>query len=468
MAPSSQLDPGAHLWRSATALCDDATRLLVPRAHGEIAALRATLTEPLRVAVVGRVSTGKSTLVNALVGRRVAPTAAGECTLVPIWYRFGSPDRALLVLRDGSATPLPFDGQLPEELGVDPAKVDRIEVTLQSGPLRRLTLVDTPGLGSPGRSVDDVAREAGQAGAVLFLFRDVEKRDDIEFVRGYRESTGGLEPSTAGAVGLLSHADVFGGGPWAAEDPVDAARRLAERVAADHAALLSAVVPVSGLLAEAVRTGRVTEDDGRTLAGLADADPARLQVAAMLGTWDDGTDGRGEGVERVLNCAGPYVLARGREAARGGAGRLQGWMIERSGIGAVEQLVHGRLAGRARPLTADRLLRRLRALSRTSAVSAGAGERLRNRVEAVELSPEAHRVVELRALASLAGRRGPDARTLAAELARVVDEPPEQLRPLAQELRARAQRTISTARDPVVRDAARVLTRAYQLLGKVS
>jgi len=225
---------------------------------------------------------------------------------------------------------------------------------------------------------------------------------------------------------------------------------------------------VSGLLAEAVRTGRVTEDDSRALAGLADADPARLQVAAVLGTWSDGPDGGGEGVDRVLKHSGPYVLARGREPARGGARQLQGWMIERSGIGALEQLVHGRLAGRARPLTADRLLRRLRALSRTSAVSAGAGERLRNRVEAVELSPEAHRVVELRALASLAGRRGPDARTLAAELARVVDEPPEQLRPRAQELRARAQRTISTARDPVVRDAARVLTRAYQLLGKVS
>ena len=207
----------------------------------------------------------------------MAPTAAGECTLVPIWYRFGSPDRALLVLRDGSANPLPFDGHLPEELGIDPG---------EGGADRGDAAVGAAAPADPGRhprarlagSVRRRRRPRGrQAGAVLFLFRDVEKRDDIEFVRGYRESTGGLEPSTAGAVGVLSHADVFGGGPWAAEDPVDAARRLAERAAADHAALLSAVVPVSGLLAEAVRTGRVTEDDSRALAGLADADPARLQ-----------------------------------------------------------------------------------------------------------------------------------------------------------------------------------------------
>ena len=93
------------------------------------------------------------------------------------------------MLRDGSVHPLPFDGSLPENLGVDPASVERIEVTLQSGPLRQLTLIDTPGLGSLDRPDDGdtgeaSVRAAGQATALLFLFRDVEKQDDIEFIRG--------------------------------------------------------------------------------------------------------------------------------------------------------------------------------------------------------------------------------------------------------------------------------------------
>ena len=47
------------------------------------------LDEPLRVAVAGRVKAGKSTVINALVGERLAPTDAGECTKIVTWYRYG-------------------------------------------------------------------------------------------------------------------------------------------------------------------------------------------------------------------------------------------------------------------------------------------------------------------------------------------------------------------------------------------
>ena len=41
------------------------------------------------IVVTGPVSSGKSTLVNALVGRRVAPTGAGECTRLTARYEIG-------------------------------------------------------------------------------------------------------------------------------------------------------------------------------------------------------------------------------------------------------------------------------------------------------------------------------------------------------------------------------------------
>jgi ribosome biogenesis GTPase A len=49
-----------------------------PQAGGQVKQIADRLGEPLRIAIAGRLKAGKSTLVNALIGRRVAPTAAGS------------------------------------------------------------------------------------------------------------------------------------------------------------------------------------------------------------------------------------------------------------------------------------------------------------------------------------------------------------------------------------------------------
>ena len=60
------------------------------------------LAAPLQVAVVGRIKSGKSTLVNALIGRRVAPTDVGECTRLVTRFSYGTVDRVEVVLADGT------------------------------------------------------------------------------------------------------------------------------------------------------------------------------------------------------------------------------------------------------------------------------------------------------------------------------------------------------------------------------
>src|SRR5690242_17465035 len=105
---------------------------------------KARLAEPLRVAVAGRVSSGKSTLVNALLGQPVAPTAAGECTKVVTWFRStNDADRAEVVLEDGTTRPLALDEHrsLPDDIGYDVAAVKQINVWLFNAKLRRLTII---------------------------------------------------------------------------------------------------------------------------------------------------------------------------------------------------------------------------------------------------------------------------------------------------------------------------------------
>src|SRR3954467_13146420 len=147
---------------SVATLCDDVLTVVGPEAANQLRQIRDRLGEPLRVAIAGRLKAGKSTLVNALIGRRVAPTAVGECTRVVTRFRYGPADRVGVVGRGGARPSLPLDadGMIPQRLGVPPSRVAYVDVTLTSEKLRDLTVVDTPGLASTDSSVSARAEEA--------------------------------------------------------------------------------------------------------------------------------------------------------------------------------------------------------------------------------------------------------------------------------------------------------------------
>ncbi|MGA8044914.1 MAG: dynamin family protein, partial [Dermatophilaceae bacterium] len=81
--------------------------------------LERRLAEPLRLAIAGIVKAGKSTLLNAIIGERVAATDAGECTRLVTWYRHATTRSVTAVARDGTTTRLPIrrstNGQLAFE-----------------------------------------------------------------------------------------------------------------------------------------------------------------------------------------------------------------------------------------------------------------------------------------------------------------------------------------------------------------
>src|SRR3954453_3252071 len=144
-----------------TTLCDDVVARIHPDVAGQVRQIRDRPGEPLRVAIAGRLKSGKSTLVNALIGRRVAPTEVGECTRIVTQFRYGTSDRGDVVRRNGTRASLPLDdhGMIPQRLGVPRSEVSYVDVTLTSDHLRELTVVATPGLSSANPSVSDGARQ---------------------------------------------------------------------------------------------------------------------------------------------------------------------------------------------------------------------------------------------------------------------------------------------------------------------
>jgi len=256
---------------------------------GELADCERRLAEPLRVALAGTLKSGKSTLLNALIGDEIAPTDATECTRVVTWFQRSATPRVDLTVTDGRQVRLPVlrtDGQLTLDLGVSADRVRRLVVSWPSSLLDGYTVIDTPGTSSNSRDVSErtLALLLPQDGpcaadAVVYLMRDLRDAD-VQLLAGLQDrmATGG---GPLGVLGVLSRADEIDGGHG---EPLAAARRFSAELTDAPAlrGLHQSFIPVSGLLAVCGQTLR--QADFLALRALADAGPGVLEAALIAVT----------------------------------------------------------------------------------------------------------------------------------------------------------------------------------------
>ncbi len=334
------------------------------------------LDEPLRVAIAGRVKAGKSTLLNALVGERLAATDAGECTRVVTWYRNALGYKVVAELGSGGSRDLAFhreDGALAIDLGdltVD--AIERIEVGWPSQKLTELTLIDTPGLASASEGtserteralLDDEGDGPGEADAVLYLMRHLH-RSDVQFLEAFVDRSV-AHASPINAIVVLSRADEIGA---ARPDALDSARTVAARYGGDARVreLASGVVPVAGLIAETGATLREAQFGWlRTVAAPARGQPRpsaavgrsvpRSRAEPPRRGDPRGTARRGSGCSGSGSRCGLLVDGEVRTSTE-----LSAALLERSGIRELQRILAERYAGRAQALKARSALAALR------------------------------------------------------------------------------------------------------------
>lgn len=337
-------------------------RALAPRVALTVAdavgAIGTRVVDTPSLVVTGPVSSGKSTLVNALVGRRVAPTGAGECTRLVAHYRRGPADRLDVVLTDGTRRPLPLapGGRVPaavgDRLGVDPDDVDHLVVTLTSAALDGLTVVDTPGTGTARRPRSSTADPAPDAAAALVVLPATAHAGDLDALPA------AAAHGPAGVVAVLGRADTVDG-------PDAVAAQLGPRL--DGRA--GPVLPVIGLLAETAVTGALRSDDLIALRELARSDAATLADALAdpelftTGALPVPTSARAQLVE-LLDVRGvDLAVALLRRRPDAGLGEVCDALLAASGLGRLVARLTDEIRIRTDVLAAAAGIRCLEALA---------------------------------------------------------------------------------------------------------
>lgn len=383
--------------------------------HSEASAVLRTLAlriqEPLRLAVAGRVKSGKSTLLNALVGEPLAAADTGECTRYVTWYRHGAVYRTLVQPRVGEPLAVPFRrvaGRIEPDLErFDPDDIDNLVVEWPSPLLESVTLIDTPGLGSLTRSLGERTsgflvpeRAISPADAVVYLTRHLHAHD-VRFLEAFHDDDAG-RPDPINAVTVLARADEVGAGRI---DAMATAEKVAERYRSDPQVrrLCQTVVPVDGLLA--LGAALLSEDDFAAFNRLATSDPEEVDSIIVSTDRFGGRDAdlglsmhvRSGLLDRFGIFGVRLALELVRTGACGNARDLARELRSCSGIDRLSDLLTSQFTSRTAVLKARATLATLGHLLRVHPPSDGG--RLAARLEAVEAG--AHELAEHRLLLAL-------------------------------------------------------------------
>jgi len=310
--------------------------------------------QPFNLAVVGRMKTGKSTLINALIGKRLTISDVEEATATLNWISHGSADQKMQFLvqwKDGRSEPHPMT-DLSLWSGKAPEVIERIKKTAflrmfdDAEYLRQIQIVDTPGTGSAVEEheiagsyldptkIEESIREGGKADAIIYVFPPVGREKDEEALVSF--ASGRLPNSDPyNSVAVLHKWDAL-----TADNPRELAKEKASLLFEKHLrGTVANVIPVSAPLALAARTA--PDSFFNQLVNYIIEDREGTEKALQMSDrWDSDPERMSLRVLHEMPWASFRLLARGlirEEVLEGKAAR--DFCLRESGITALEDFL---------------------------------------------------------------------------------------------------------------------------------
>ena len=229
--------------------------------ENELRAVADNLQSPFNVAIFGRMKTGKSSLINALIGKRLAITGVEEATATINRLTYAGSERLnqfTVHWQDAQPETFQLERLQQDWSGKTPEVLERIsrtawlELYSDAPILRDIHITDTPGTGATAEEHEVIAKQFinGQsADALLYVFSPTGRESDEADLKAFRA---GCLPGSSldNSVAVLHKWDHI----YWDEDNMDSIRAKAERVKSFMQDTVSAVIPVSAPLAMMAKT----------------------------------------------------------------------------------------------------------------------------------------------------------------------------------------------------------------------
>lgn len=235
-----------------------AGRGVLPHIQKAFTRVEAHLYEPMQLAIVGRLSSSKSTLVNAIIGAKdFVSTGHGAVTFNVSWIKYGDKNAPIVVhFKDGSKRYVARDQweEWASHAGNETLKtqVSYIEVTTDHEVLKQINIIDTPGLDAPDRidsqnTIDFL--QLVNPDAVVLIFSKSLTADALQLIRDFQiaEHEFSFSVNPMNALGVLSKVDMnwkFG----EKEDIIEKSQRSIDRTLSsrsDVSKVLFNILPIS-------------------------------------------------------------------------------------------------------------------------------------------------------------------------------------------------------------------------------
>lgn len=171
--------------------------------------------EPMQLAIIGKISSSKSTLVNAILGKNeIMATGQKEVTYNVGWLKYGNPDSDIIIHhKDNSPdirkSPKEFAIWSTQSNNTEIDNISYIEIFDDAEILKEINIIDTPGLdalrGKDSQNTLEFIQKV-HPDAVIMLFTHSVSENVLDIVRQYNS---GSSFNPLNAIGVLSKIDVL-------------------------------------------------------------------------------------------------------------------------------------------------------------------------------------------------------------------------------------------------------------------